>query len=417
VSPLLLLLVLLVVAYIGGHWAAAPGKRAFGTASGVEYVVLGVVLGPQGLMLLDHSVLSTFEPVSLVALGWIALGYGMEVGSVGDQGVERGPVLSGILLTGLVAFATGASVAWLAAPLYAHLDTIDFMLLCSGVGLVSATSVRDAVVWVSERYGADGPLTRWLADLSRADDVPVLMALSLLFALFHPPQRVAGAEVVAPLMALGSLGVGALLGLIAAWLTGHSASRVEGWTILLGSALLATGGSGSLGLSAMGTCFALGMSLSLRVNEAAVVRRKLASTEGPVLLPALLLAGAYLAPPKHPGEWWLLGLAMLARISVTFVAGQLLGFATRHGRGALSALALGLLSPGTLSMIVGFGLFLRFRGEAGSAILSAAFLATLLGELIGAPRLRRALTLAGELAAQPVTIRPPPAPMPTEGAS
>ena len=38
-SPLLLLLVLLVVAYIGGHWAAAPGKRAFGTASGVEYVV------------------------------------------------------------------------------------------------------------------------------------------------------------------------------------------------------------------------------------------------------------------------------------------------------------------------------------------------------------------------------------------
>ena len=136
-----------------------------------------------------------------------------------------------------------------------------------------------------------------------------------------------------------------------------------------------------------------------------------------MLLPALLLAGAYLAPPKHPGEWWLLGLAMLARISVTFVAGQLLGFATRHGRGALSALALGLLSPGTLSVIVGFGLFLRFRGEAGSAILSAAFLATLLGELLGAPRLRRALTLAGELAAEPVTIRPPPAPMPTEGAS
>ncbi|HEX6242622.1 MAG TPA: hypothetical protein VFZ61_17030 [Polyangiales bacterium] len=414
-SPLMLLLVLLVVAYIGGHWAAAPGKRAFGSASGVEYVVLGIVLGPRGLMLLNESVLSTFEPVSLVALGWIALGYGVEVGAVGDQGVQRGPVLGGLFLTGLVAFATAACVAWLVHPRYPDIHTIDFMLLCAGVGLVSATSVRDAVVWVSERYGADGPMTRWLVDFSRADDAPVLVALCFVFALFHPPQTVAGYELSAPLVALGSLATGALLGLIAAWLIAHSVSRVEGWTILLGSALLCTGASESVGLSAMGACFALGISLSLRTRAAELVRKKLASTEGPVLLPALLLAGAYLEPPRHAGGWWVLAIATLARFSVTLIAGHGFGFALRRPRREVTALAFGLLSPGTLSVIVGFDLFLRFHGQAGRATLAAAFLGTLLGELLGAPALRRVLTLGGELARNPVTLPPPPAPVASEG--
>jgi Kef-type K+ transport system membrane component KefB len=415
-SPLMLLLVLLVVAYIGGHWAAAPGKRAFGTASGVEYVVLGVVLGPQGLGLLDEAVLGAFDPVSLVALGWIALGYGVEVGAVGDQGVQRGPVLCGLALTGLVTLSVGACVGWLAHPLYPHAETVDFMLLCAGVGLVSAQSARDAVVWVAERYGATGTLTRWLVDFSRADDVPVLVALSFLFALFHPLQSWRGVDVAPPIMGLVSLVVGALLGLLAAWLFEHSASRVERWTILLGSALLATGATESLGLSAMGACFALGMCLSLRVKETDQIREKLASTEGPVLLPALLLAGAHLSPPTRVAEWWILAFATVARVSVTLLAGQLLGVALRRGRAVVPSFSFALLSSGTLSVIVGFALLLRFPGEAGRLALSAAFVGTLLGELIGAPALRRSLTAAGELSATPQTV-PPPAPISPEVAS
>jgi Kef-type K+ transport system membrane component KefB len=400
-SPLMLLLVLLVVSYIGGHWAAAPGKRAFGSPSGVEYVVLGVVLGPQGLGLLNDGVLSTFEPVSLVALGWIALGYGVEVGAVGDQGVQRGPVLCGLLLTCAVAGATGCCVAWAGHSLELASQPVEFLLLCGGVGLVSAQSARDAVVWVSERYGASGSLTRWLVDFTRADDAPVLIALPFMFALFHPPQRWLGSEVSAPWIAFASLAVGSMLGLIAAWLNAHSSSRVERWTILLGSGLLTTGVSESIGLSAMGTCFALGMSLSLRVKDTEQIREKLASTEGPVLLPALLLAGAYLAPPSQPAAWWVLALATSARVLVTVVAGQILGFSTGRGRRVVPAFSFGLLSSGTLSVIVGFALFLRFRGEAGRTTLAAAFLGTLLGELLGAPALRRALTLAGELRQEP----------------
>ena len=87
--------------------------------------------------------------------------------------------------------------------------------------------------------------------------------------------------------------------------------------ILLGAGLLATGGIESIGLSAMGTSFALGVTLSLKVKDTEQIREKLASTEGPVLLPALLLAGAHLAAPRVVGEWWMLALATAARIAAT----------------------------------------------------------------------------------------------------
>ena len=222
-TPISLLLVLLLVAYIGGHWASTRGKRAFGSASGLEYVVLGLVLGPRVLGSLDEQVLLVFEPISLVALGWIALGYGAEVGAVGDQGVRKGPVLCGLLLTMLIALVTALCVYLLAWWLPADERT----LLSAGVGLVSAQSARDAVLWMADRHGADGPLQRWLLDFSRADDAPVLLPLPFLFAAFHPRQSLAGVELSWVAMGAGALALGALLGLIAAWLTSFSASRVE----------------------------------------------------------------------------------------------------------------------------------------------------------------------------------------------
>lgn len=394
----MLLLVLLVVSYIGGHWASSPGRRAFGSASGIEYVALGMVLGPEGLAALDAQVLDAFEPVSLVALGWIALGYGVEVGAVGDQGVRKGPVLCGLLLTWLLAGATAGCVALLAEQAELPIYGADLALLSAGVGLVSAQSVRDAVIWVSDRDGARGPLTSWLVDFSRANDAPVLLSLPFLFAFFHPRQTLAGHDFGVVFMASLSLTCGAVLGLMAAWLFAHASSRAERWTILLGAGLLATGGIESIGLSAMGTCFALGVTLSLKVKNTEQMREKLAATEGPVLLPALLLAGAHLAAPRVAGEWWLLALAATTRIAVTVATGAVMALSTRRGRAVVPFFSLGLLSSGTLSMIVGFALLLRFDGDAGRATLATAFIGTVLGELIGAPALRRALLLSGELA-------------------
>lgn len=392
-TPVTVLLVLLVVSYIGGHWAEAPGKRAFGSASGLEYVVLGIVLGPQGLASLDEHVLLTFEPVSLVALGWIALGYGVEVGAVGDQGVRRGPVMCGLFMTCLVAAATALCVHSVAVGL----APAERILLSACVGLVCAQSARDAVFWMADRHGAEGPLHSWLLDFSRADDAPVLLSLPFVFAAFHPPQLVYNVAFGPALMAGCSLTLGAFLGLAAAGLMHMSSSRVERWTILLGSGLLATGISESIGLSAMGTCFALGATMSVRVKDTEQVREKLAATEGTVLLPALLLAGAHLAPPTGPDEWRVLLAAMAARVAVTVLAGSVLGIVTQKLAPVRGNFGLGLLSSGTLSIIVGFALYLRFGGEIGRITLSAAFFGTLLGELIGAPALRRTLSAAGDI--------------------
>jgi Kef-type K+ transport system membrane component KefB len=296
-----------------------------------------------------------------------------------------------------LAGATAGCVALVAGQLELPIQGRELLLLSAGVGLASAQSVRDAVISVADRDGARGPMTSWLMDFSRADDAPVLLSLPFLFAFFHPQQTLAGRDLGPVFMASLSLVCGGFFGLTAAWLLAHASSRAERWTILLGAGLLATGSSGSIGLSAMGTCFALGVTLSLRVKDTEQIREKLAATEGPVLLPALLLAGAHLAAPRVVGEWWMLALATAVRIAVTVVTGGLIGAATRRQRAVVPFFALGLLSSGTLSMIVGLGLVLRFDGDAGRATLATAFIGTVLGELIGAPALRRALLLSGEI--------------------
>jgi Kef-type K+ transport system membrane component KefB len=389
-SPMALLLVLLVLAYIGSLWAASGRKRAFGSPSGIEYVVLGALLGPEALGVLSNEALGTFEPIAIVALGWIGLIFGLECGLVGGRRAPLRRMALGLGFT-VVSASVTSLVSYRLLTWLALYDEPTRLVLSGAVALVSVETARHAVQWVGEELLISGSLAGLLLDLEAADDIPVLLALSALFAYVAGDHAVFGQSLPPLALGLGALLAGALLGGPCAWLMARATSKPERWTVLLGAAWLVTGMAKSVGLSAIASTFAFGASLASFSRDREALRVQLGHTEGAVLLPALLLAGAQLRRPEGPGELMLIATAIAVRLLLSFAFGVLLSLKRRETRGLGLWLGAGMLAPGSLTVVVGFALSLRCPPEIARPALAVAFASTLIGELVGPRALRQVI--------------------------
>jgi hypothetical protein len=120
-------------------------------------------------------------------------------------------------------------------------------------------------------------------------------------------------------------------------------------------------------------------------------------TERPVMLPALLLAGAQVSFPD--GALWL-GLALvalLARAASNLILGLLLRSRSPAAKGASTSLGAGFFSSGPLSISIALAFALRYPGAIGDAVLTTGVLIAVAGEFIGPARMRAALERAGEI--------------------
>jgi hypothetical protein len=387
-SPMALLLVLLVLAYIGSLWAASGRRRAFGSPSGIEYVVLGALLGPEALGALSHEAMKAFEPVAIVALGWLGLIFGLECGMVGERRAPLGRMALGLLFSVVTALVVGASCWYALSSL--QVEPQRALWLSGALALVSVETTRHALQWISEEHMLSGSLAGLVLDLEAADDAPVLLALAVLFAAMSGHHQILGQHTPPLGMAAVTIGSGLVLGAVSGWLIGRASSPVERWTILLGSVWLATGMAKSLGLSALAATFTLGATLSAFSQQAGKLRDVMGRTEGAVLLPALLLAGAHLRRPE-PLEAMLIGGALALRIALNFVFGFGLSRKRRETHGLGIWIGAGMLAPGSLTVVVGFAMTLRCPPEIARPALLLAVLGTLLGELLGPRALKRIL--------------------------
>jgi hypothetical protein len=289
-----------------------------------------------------------------------------------------------------------ASVFAVYAQSFTSLRGHDLLLTCIGVGAVSCETTRHAVRWVVERHAAEGPLSDLVADIADADDIVPLLAITLAFALDPTP----GLKLTLPYwgLALSTLGAGVLLGALSSALLRVEERVTQTWGIVLGAALFGIGIATRLGSSALGLLFALGLTLSLLAGRRHELRAMLERTEHSVMLPVLVMAGAFVDLEAPPHLAFLAAVVLLARVATKWSSGALLRL-SRAGRHVSPLLGFGLLSSGALSMAFGLAFALRFRGEVGQTVLVVATLVTVFGELVGPTSLSRVLRHAGEIEA------------------
>jgi len=249
-----------------------------------------------------------------------------------------------------------------------------------------------------ERHGADGKLTRLLADFAHTDDLVPLLAMAFVFSLAPMPLT---RFHLTPWAWTGiTVGFGVVLGAMTAMHIGRELRIDPTWGVLLGMSVLGVGVSARVGLSLLTVLFFMGWTTASLSRHTAALRAMVSPIERPILLPALVLAGAHVNFRAMPGLAAVIAIAVAARIVAKLLFGAFLALPTR----ASVLLGGGLLSSGALSMSVGLAFAIRFPGAVGDAILATAFVVCVVGELIGPISLRRVLSGAGEI----VDARVPP---------
>lgn len=387
------LLGLLVLAYVGSILVGGRTIRGFGLASGAEYLVLGFLLGPQLLSVVGHSLVQSFQPVVLVGVSWLGLVLGVSYLRVAERRVPLLRIALGIALSALVSACVAVAV-YFAASYFSPLPRGEVLAFAAASGLVCSETTRHSVRWVVERYGAKGPLADLAADTARASALFASLALAVVNA-WLPGAALPAFSVVERVLV--SLGLGIVLGFTAALLLGREFRRDESWGILLGTSLLGTGAAARLNLSPLSATFAMGLTLAIVSRHRVEIKAMVTPTEKPVLLPVVLLAGAYLNVKLSPALLVLVGLALAVKISARVLCGLLMSLSSPAVRGVGLEFGGSMLSSGALGLAVALAFVVRHPGAVSDAVLLLAALGVLVGEWLGPGALRRALTRAGEI--------------------
>lgn len=399
-----LLFGLLLLSYVGNAASGPRLQRLFGLASGAEYVLLGFVLGPVVLGVIQRSWTETFTPMMLMGSAWLGLVAGLDCGRAPKQ-QALGRVLLGVVLTAFVAVGMGAAT-WGALHLLAtELTDSERLRLSAGVAALTCATTQHALRWTISGFHCRGLLSNTLLDLSQASLLVPVVILSVL-------ESGGGSGKVAALSLPARLGLevgaGVVLGGLGALLLGREFRRDESWGLLLGLALFGTGICSGLGLSAVGALFTLGLVLGLCSSHRDEIRAMLLPTERPVVLPIALLAGAWIDPGAYPAAVWVAVVVVLARGLMELLRGSILFASLRAARGAGPWVALSFTSAGSFTLAACVELALQAGGTVGKSLFVIGCIVLLVGEVVGPMMLRRALVRAGDIPDAGIPSVPPP---------
>lgn len=394
-NAVLILVGLLVLSYLGSFLVGGRSVRGVGLPSGVEYAALGFVLGPHALGLVGADNLTAFEPVVQVALGWLAFVIGLDFGFAGDKRVRPSSLVLGSLSALFAGCGSAAAVWFTMERLGVGGSPTERILLAGGAGAACSQTTRHAIRWIVDRHEGRGPLADRIDEIAHTDDFFPLLAVAVLFAL-DPAKDVAMQMPLRDWPAI-TVGLGLLLGAGAALLLRSEMPIEDTWAVLFGVSLIAIGTATRLAISTLTVCFFMGVAVSLLTAHHAELRAMVGPTERPVLLPALVLAGARIDFRASPALPWIAAAAIGGRIVAKIVTGWLLATGSSQARKAGPLVGLSLMSSGALAMCIGLAFALRFPGVVGDTVLVVSALAATVGEFVGPTRLRRALLAAGEI--------------------
>ncbi|MBI3050654.1 MAG: hypothetical protein HYY76_20380 [Acidobacteria bacterium] len=341
-------------------------------------LLVGAVLGPDGIQLLSTEVLSFIDPVLPVAL--VALGALVGLGSSAEGRREKRLLAAATTDAAVtVALVTGGML--LVAPSWGGTSSVPSWFVAVMLGVCAAPSAATAGSPPRLRGGVPAALRRTGGEQVIADRVGDLDALlpivlgGIALAWLRAPSAAD-----ALLLALQACGI-ALVIAAAAWLLiSRSSSETEQRVFTAALLLLLGGAADYLSLSALLSGLVAGLFVEWVGGPARdAIGRDVLQFQRPLLALVLLVTGARV---DLPPSWIGFGVTfLLIRTAAKLVGGWA---ATRvAGPAAPRDLGIALLSPGILGIAFALNA-LRAAGPDGALVLSVATVGTIGSELLAA---------------------------------
>ncbi len=385
-------------AYLLTRFVVNRLQRRFLFVSGMEYIVLGVLLGPAAVNTVAvFDDIDRLAPVIAFAAGWVALMYGMELRlrTLMDETPDRSMRLAfaEVLGTGL---ATGGAAYgfFVSGWVIEALPVTESACAASVMGCAAAAGSSSAVDLLSETYDTlQSQLLTLLRHTSRIGDIIAILGMGVVFALFHQaPGEEAALQPQFAGWLLATIVLGVLLGGLFSVFLDDDADENHRFLALTGIIVLAAGVSFFLEISALAVNLILGAIL-VNSSDGPKVAKTLESSVQPVTLVLMVFAGLMWAPVDP-----LAGLVVTVGYIVIRAASKALSvFLAAVGTPLRRDLFRGLMAQGEAAVAIAISFRLVFDGPAAELAYTAILVSVMLNELV-APRLLKGLLIdTGEL--------------------
>jgi Kef-type K+ transport system membrane component KefB len=400
-----LLLVLIVgIAYLATHVAFDWLARRFHLVSGAEYLVLGILLGPQVSGLLTAEVLDSFAPLITLSVGWIGAGVGLRL---------KVPTL--VSIPGLhYRLAFGQALATLAVVTVAELYALQWLfdlpfktalVPALALGAIAVSSTPFAADIVARSLKRDAPIFRLLETSALVDALVAILAIGILLCIERPFLAGHGRAYTPTEWVMITFGIGVIGGALFHLFLGGERHVDRLFVGLAGSLILASGAAAYLGLSPLLTAMIVGAMLVNTSRSREQIERVISHGQRPFYFVLLVFAGAL----WHPGATsWLPVLLFLGVRAMSKVGGARLSARMAHvlplvGRGWGWA----LFGQGGLALAIALDYLRHDAALFPDLVFTTAVVSVLLTDVLSA-RFARAVVAPVLDQVQPDQLRVPP---------
>jgi Kef-type K+ transport system membrane component KefB len=383
-TPSLTLVLVVAVAYLAAHVAFDRLARRFLIVSGVEYLVLGLLLGPQVSGILSEETVRSFAPLTMLALGWVGAIIGTqfyipELVRLANSLFQVAFAEAVATLAAVTALLTGA-LMWL---FDINLGTAIVPSLA--LGAIATASAPTGIEVVARALGRRrNPALRQLQVAVAIDALVSICAMGLL-ACLRRPLTFAGDErpLTATEWAVLSFGVGLIGGALFHLFVGAERKVDRLFVSIGGSIILSAGAASYLGISALFPAMVVGVMLVNTSSNRDEIAATLHAAERPFYFVLLIFAGAAWAPSTR--EWIIpVVLFLLARAAAKIGGARL----AARINGVLPALGphwgRALLGHGGLALALAFDYQQHHGAFLPNIVFTAAIASVLLTDLSSA---------------------------------
>lgn len=356
--------------------------------TGSEFLLVGVLLGPLALNVLNEQVLAALKPFAAIAMGFVGLHYGLQLEARVLRWIPLFYNVAPLAQAMGGALATGVPAFFLLAAFYGPgRETIVASMVLGAAAACSTPAPLDLLSrdprWSTSR------LLLMLRHLAEMGELPALALFGLAVCYRHTQPVIEGwnfaltAQWLAFSVLLGLL-FGGLLELLPRVGTGGPGGLVVGG---IGATLMFAGASRYLRLSPLFVALIAGILVANVPGPSKRLRRFVANTETPFALFLLLLAGASWSlkgsEPLGPIAVLLLSVAMIAlRLVGKGGAGWILARTTHALRNPPSIFGFGLVAQGGISAALALDYLDEGESAVAPVVVTMILLSVILTETI-----------------------------------